>query len=352
MRRFSVISQLSRDKLGPVAAGTVEPVAVRHLTAVPETPPENPPENPTVPAHLRRSPAPPRDVILAEEASRKEPAMTRRSSPAPDIARRLATIRRLPLPAGSPPDCAWADQRPRAPLTAPLRVERGVSQFQGRRAPNATVPLGVKLLRWPAESAQRARYQAMGVPRLLLVEGQSPAPVCTDICEDWVRAPVSDADLRVRVAALRARSQAYQLPQIDPCGVLRFAERFVAVPPSDACLLECLIREFGIVVARSTLGACLPDRPGEAGRNALDLRIMRLGQRIRPLDLVIHRVRGGYLLDRAAGKQPVEATRRLTMHQNRARHRTPGGQLNGLIYPERTAEVTPLRRRRSGHGVA
>lgn len=206
----------------------------------------------------------------------------------------------------------------------------------------------------------------MGVPRLLVVEGQAPAPICTDICEDWVRAPITDADLRVRVAALRARSETYRLPQIDPCGVLRFAERFVAIPPSDACLLECLISEFGAVVARSTLDECLPKRQAGASRNALDLRIVRLRRRIRPLDLVIHRVRGGYLLDMAAGKQLVEATRprprpRLTAHQNRNVAGCPGGQLRqprqpsgqrgGLKYPEHTAKVIPLRRG-PGHGVA
>lgn len=310
MRHFSVIGrigQLSRDEPGPAPAGTAEPVAVRHLTPARANP-----------------------------------------SPAPDSARRLATIRRFPPPAAIPPDNAWADQKPRAPLTAPVRVERGASQFQGRRAPNATAPLGVKLLRWPAESAQRARYQAMGVPRLLVVQGQAPAPVCTDPCEDWVRAPITDADLLVRVAALRARSQAYRRPQIDPCGVLRFAERFVAVPPSDACLLECLIREFGAVVARSTLEECAPNQPAGASHNALDLRIMRLRRRIRPLDLVIHRVRGGYLLDIAAGVRLVEATRNV----NGSPGGPPSGQRDELKYPQRDAKVTPLRRRRSGRDAA
>jgi len=173
--------------------------------------------------------------------------MTSRSSPAPAIARRLATIRRLPLPAAIPPDCAWADQRPRAPLTAPLRVERGVSKSQRRRAPNATAPLnaGVKRLRRPAGSAQCARYQATGAPRLLVVRGQAPAPVRTGIGEDWVRAPITDADLRVRVVALRAKAQAYQLPQIYPCGVLRFGERFVKYPDSTAKVIPLRRRRSG-----------------------------------------------------------------------------------------------------------
>jgi DNA-binding winged helix-turn-helix (wHTH) protein len=201
----------------------------------------------------------------------------------------------------------------------------------------------------------------MGVPRLLVVEGRAPAPVCTDIGEDWVRTPITDADLQVRVAALRAKAEGYRLPQIDPGGILRFAERSVAVSPIETCLLECLIYQFGVVVARSTLHGCLPDQSGGAGRNALDLRIMRLRRRIRPLDLVIRTVHGrGYVLEPASGRQLVEPTllrprSPLTAHQNRLAGRPGGprgGQLNGLEYPEHTAKVTPLRRRRAGQGVA
>jgi DNA-binding winged helix-turn-helix (wHTH) protein len=292
----------------------------------------------------------------------------------PDTARRVVAIRRLPLPAAIPPVCARADQRPRAPQTAPLRVERGASQLpasrdrtalrQGHRAANATTPFdtNVRLLRWPAESAQRSRYEALGVLRLLVVEGQAPAPVCTDIREDWVRAPITDADLRVRVAALRARAEAYLLPQIDhTSGTLWFAERFVAVSPNETRLLECMIRQFGVVVPRSTLHECLPNRPGGASRNALDLRIMRLRRRIRPLDLVIRTVYGrGYLLEAANRQQLVEPQLwprpQPATHQDRHVAPRPGGppngQLNGLEHPEHTAKVTPLRRRRAGHGAA
>jgi DNA-binding winged helix-turn-helix (wHTH) protein len=164
----------------------------------------------------------------------------------------------------------------------------------------------VKLLRWPAESARRARYKALGVLRLLVVEGGAPAPICSDVREDWVRPPVTDDDLRARVASLRARSEAHRLPHVDPNGVLRFAGQSVTVSRTETDLLECLARQFGALVPRAVLRDCLPDRPGGASRNALDLHIMRVRRRIRPLGLAVRTVWGrGYVLE--AVESPVAA---------------------------------------------
>jgi DNA-binding response OmpR family regulator len=149
----------------------------------------------------------------------------------------------------------------------------------------------------------------MGVLRLLVVEGGVPAPICSDICEDWVRAPITDADLRARMATLAAKASAYRLPQIDPFGILRFSGQSICVSPTETELLECLIHQFGALVPREELHDCLPERASESGRNclperasesgrnALDLHIMRLRRRIRPLGLVIQTIRGrGYML--------------------------------------------------------
>lgn len=168
----------------------------------------------------------------------------------------------------------------------------------------------VKLVRWPAESARRDRYRALGILRLLVVEGGVPAPVSPDVREDWVRAPVSDDDLRARVASLRAKAEAHRLPQVDPNGVLRYAGRSITVSRTETDLLECLVRQFGVLVTRETLRECLPDRPGGASRNALDLHIMRVRRRIRSLGLVIRTVWGrGYLLEAADQLPPGEFDR-------------------------------------------
>jgi hypothetical protein len=156
----------------------------------------------------------------------------------------------------------------------------------------------VKLVRWPAESARRDRYRTMGILRLLVVEGGVPAPICSDVREDWVRAPVTDDDLRARIATLKAKAEAHRLPRVDPNGVLRFAGRSITISRTETDVLECLVRQYGVLVTREALRDCLPDRPGGASRNALDLHIMRVRRRIRPIGLVIRTVWGrGYLLE-------------------------------------------------------
>jgi DNA-binding winged helix-turn-helix (wHTH) protein len=175
----------------------------------------------------------------------------------------------------------------------------------------------------------------------LVVEGGAPAPICTDIREDWVRAPITDADLRVRVATLQAKAEAYRLPQVDPYGILRFGDRSISVSPSETDLLECLIRQFGSVVARETLQDCLPDRPGGVSRNALDLHIMRLRRRIRPLGLVIRTLRGrGYLLDAIDADPPAD--RRRLQRRPLIAHNAPADGMDDL---GTVAKVTPLRPR-------
>ena len=176
----------------------------------------------------------------------------------------------------------------------------------------------VKLVRWPAESARRDRYRAMGILRLLVVEGGVPAPICSDVREDWVRAPVTDDDLRARVATLRAKAEAHRLPHVDPNGVLRFAGRSITVSRTETDLLECLVRQFGVLVTREMLRDCLPDRPGGASRNALDLHIMRVRRRIRPLGLVIRTVWGrGYLLEGIENQPPAGGVVRAGLHGHR-----------------------------------
>lgn len=172
-------------------------------------------------------------------------------------------------------------------------------------------PGDVHVLRWPAESARRDRYKALGHLRLLVVEGGVPAPICADLREDWVRAPVRVDDLQARIATLRARVRAHRVPQIDPHGLLRFGGRSTTVSRTETDLLECLVRQFGTMVPRAILHACLPERPGGVSRNALDLHIMRLRRRIRPLGLAIHTVRGrGYALEPTQAR-PTVATPRI-----------------------------------------
>jgi two-component system OmpR family response regulator len=157
----------------------------------------------------------------------------------------------------------------------------------------------VKVLRWPTEARERERYRALGVPRLLVLEGPVAPPVGMDALEDWVRPPISPEELRRRSAALRARALA-GVPVIDGSDILRFGGRWIALSPSDATVMRALVDAYQCLVEREDLVSRV--WPGsEPRRNALDLRVLRLRRKIAPLHLMIRTVwRKGYLLDSAS----------------------------------------------------
>lgn len=137
------------------------------------------------------------------------------------------------------------------------------------------------------------------VPRLLLVEADTPAPVAVDPLEDWVRLPVDRNDLQARIDALTARGRDARrcAPRLDQWGVLRLGDKQVALPPLEARLASVLVNAFRGVVHRDELTRVgwPSDNPG---RNALDVHILRLRRRVEPVGLSIRTVRSrGYLLD-------------------------------------------------------
>ena len=138
------------------------------------------------------------------------------------------------------------------------------------------------------------------MPRLLLVDPQAPPPLVEDPLEDWVRLPVSDADVRARVETLlrRERSRNDGHLQVDHHGVLHVGPASEPLPPVEARLMEALVDRIGAVVSREALArAGWPD--GEPNRNVLDVRILRLRRRLEPLGLHLRTVRHrGYLLER------------------------------------------------------
>ena len=159
---------------------------------------------------------------------------------------------------------------------------------------------GIVLVRWPAEAAERQALAARGIPRLLLVEQEAPAPTCDDLLEDWVRLPASDADLAARAAGLERRASSVSddgRPRIDADGVVRVGGSWAALPPVEARLMAALVDRLGAVVHRDDLAAAgWPD--GLPGRNALDVHVLRLRRRIAPVGLVIRTIRArGYLLE-------------------------------------------------------
>lgn len=167
----------------------------------------------------------------------------------------------------------------------------------------------VVMLRWPVERRRRAELAAAHAPRLLLVEGGSPAPQAEDCLEDWLRVPASEEDLRARAEALALRTKAHisSVPLLDPDGILRFGSRWVSLPPVEVRLMSALLERFGTVVHRETLADTgWPD--GAPGRNALDVHVLRLRRRLEPMKLAIRTIRSrGYLLERSDQENPAHA---------------------------------------------
>lgn len=159
--------------------------------------------------------------------------------------------------------------------------------------------MDVTLLPWPAEDERRRRLSLAGGPRLLLVsDGHAPPPL-VDCLEDWIRVPAPEDEMRARVAALTVRMGAHRhvAPVLDPDGVLRYGDRWTALPPLESRLTEALLDRFGAVASREALiRAGWPC--GAPGRNALDVHVLRLRRRLAPLPLAIRTVRSrGYLLE-------------------------------------------------------
>ncbi|SER60455.1 Transcriptional regulatory protein, C terminal [Lentzea xinjiangensis] len=151
---------------------------------------------------------------------------------------------------------------------------------------NLVNQLPVEVVRWPGEAAAREACQRNGTLCLLVLEKNAPAPVLTDLREDWVRAPVPHQDLAVRIAMLRARAARYAVPELDASGILRFRSRSVVLSPTERALVAELLRHFRALTTRESLLRCLPGKDGDTS-NALHLHIMRLRRRIAPLGLVI-----------------------------------------------------------------
>lgn len=186
--------------------------------------------------------------------------------------------------------------------------ERDVHPTETNAKPSvSTFPsVEVALVHWPAEQDRREELRRTGQPRLLLVERGAP-PIPTDELEDWIRLPADDLDLRVRVEALRRRTDGDTgtVPALDDDGVLRMGDRWVSLPPVEARLTRALLERFGAVVSRDAL-ARSGWPAGSPGRNALDVHVLRLRRRLAPLRLAIRTVRSrGYLLERADGAGQV-----------------------------------------------
>lgn len=162
--------------------------------------------------------------------------------------------------------------------------------------------LDVALISWPQDEVLRSRLAAAHRPRLLLVGAADPPPPADDELEDWIRYPLDPDELTIRIATLadRARRARRHPPSLvlDADGVLRADDRWVALAPLVARVLEVLLARPGALVYRSELiAAAWPDEP-PVDERALDGVIGRLRRRVAPLGVRIHTLpRLGFMLD-------------------------------------------------------
>jgi hypothetical protein len=148
----------------------------------------------------------------------------------------------------------------------------------------------VAILAWPQEAEQAAEFARAGRPRLLLVGVDAEPPADWDDLTDWVRLPVDDRDLCARVAALQRLASRAPEPVLDEFDVLWRGDRWSALAPIEARLVEVLLARCGTVVSRRDLGAAAWPA-GTPGERAVDARLRRLRSRVAPLGLTIHNVR-------------------------------------------------------------
>jgi DNA-binding response OmpR family regulator len=154
----------------------------------------------------------------------------------------------------------------------------------------------VALVHWPAEADRLERLRARGEPRLVVVE-QGPPPTTEDWLEDWLRTPVDEDEIRIRLQTLRARARHHTDELVLEDGVLRIGRHVVVLPPIQARLAAALLERRNAVVSRETLlRRGWPDEKPK-DRNVLDVHLARLRRLLSDTGLQIHTVhRRGYLL--------------------------------------------------------
>ena len=155
----------------------------------------------------------------------------------------------------------------------------------------------IAILRWPEDHDEAARLDRLGLPRLLVIEADGPAPESTQCLEDWIRLPATEEDVRARLAALSHHARRHpSAPVVDSWGQLSYRDAHVLLSPRECALATTLVEHFGEAVRDDDLlAATWPDGDGSA--TALRVHATRLRKRVRPIGLSITSIRGyGYMI--------------------------------------------------------
>ena len=155
---------------------------------------------------------------------------------------------------------------------------------------------GVAVLQWPDEHARADDLARRSAPRLLLVAPGVEPPSTGDPLCDCVQQPADERDVQSRIVALRHRAS-IDRPILGDHGVLWRGAQWVALSPIEARLTGAFLARPGRVLSRQRLEQLgWPD--GLPSNRAIDARIKVLRERLAPIGLRIHTVRGqGYLAE-------------------------------------------------------
>jgi DNA-binding winged helix-turn-helix (wHTH) protein len=158
----------------------------------------------------------------------------------------------------------------------------------------------VEILRWPAQAGRREGLVAADRPCLWILEPGDLPPAIGPL-EDWARESDSERDVHARIRRLAALAPEVHalLPgeaSVGDDGLLDFRGHRIAIPPTEARLLDRLAATPETIVSREELARLLwAGQP--ASRSSLTSRIHTLRKRLRSAGLTIHAIRGhGFLL--------------------------------------------------------
>jgi hypothetical protein len=155
---------------------------------------------------------------------------------------------------------------------------------------------GVVVLAWPEERTRAEDLARRSTPRLLLVAVDEAPPSTDDPLCEWVQEPVDERDVQERIVELRNRAS-IERPILGDHGVLWRGALWVALSPIEARLTGAFLARPGRVLSRARLEQ-LGWPEGLPSNRAIDARIKVLRERVAPIGLRIHTVRGqGYLAE-------------------------------------------------------
>jgi len=180
-------------------------------------------------------------------------------------------------------------------LTDPAVAHLSLLELQERSAHGGPA---VAVLRWPDHRAKIDESRESGEPRLIVVGPDEDPVVVADDVEDWLRLPVDDRDVRMRL--LRLRDRATRLPRrpvLDGYGRLLFAGAWVGLSAIEERLAGPLVDQFERVVSyRELLEAAWPGQHKD--KIILRPRITGLRRRVTTIGLELRSIRDvGHLLE-------------------------------------------------------